>query len=134
MAPTKPASKQMQSAPVHRWTSAFVTCVVAGTRPGTIGIGTGEGLSQSHHASLANRVGTGIRRPYVGLQRGLWTAFVQLLAARSAGLQEISCRICAGASCAGAHEGRGDRLDAGRRCLVGDYPAVTGLSLALAAA
>src|SRR4051812_7670215 len=73
---------------------------------GTILIGAGEGLSQSHHPSLANRVGTGIRRPSAGVQGGLWTDLAQLLAARSAGVQESFADLVHVAFRAGAGDAR----------------------------
>jgi hypothetical protein len=53
------------------------------------------------------------------VQTGLWTALAQLLAASSAGFQESHAEFVQAPFRAGAHDGRGDRLDAGRRCFVG---------------
>ena len=67
-------------------------------------MGASRGLSQSHHPSLANRVGTGIRLAVLWCADGLWSVFVQLLAPMSAGVQEcfadfvqvVRCDWCRG--------------------------------------
>jgi hypothetical protein len=51
-------------------------------------MGAGGWLSESHHPSSASRVGIGIRLAVLWCADRLWTVFVQLLAAMSAGVQE----------------------------------------------
>jgi hypothetical protein len=62
-----------------------------------------EGLSHSHHPSLASREGTGIENRSLELRKRHWMAFMHLPGAMSAGVQVfladiVQARLFAGAA------------------------------------